>query len=115
MLYLNIKKMMRLRGIEKHYNLMLKLGFVPWSANNFLNGTARQVKLDQLEQLCKALNCTPNDLLEWKPDANEPIAETHALNGLRKKTEKDLPDLLGEIPMEKFEQILDILQDLKDK
>lgn len=115
MFYLDIKRVMRVRGIEKHFNLLIKLGFVPSTARSFLDGTTRQVKLDQLEQLCIALNCTPNDLLEWRPDANQSIAETHSLNVLRKKTEKDLPNLLGEIPMEKFDQILGLLQDLKDK
>ncbi|CAN5322620.1 hypothetical protein BH10ACI1_BH10ACI1_34340 [soil metagenome] len=115
MFYFDIKRVMRLRGVEKHYNLMLELGFVPSSANSFLRCEARQIKLDQLEKLCFALNCTPNDLLEWLPNTTQTVFETHSLNALRKKADKDLPELLNEVPLEKFEQIVEILQDLKDK
>lgn len=115
MFVFNVKKVMRLRGVEHHQHFMAKLGIVPSSANNFLNGTATQIKFDQLERLCVALNCTPNDLLEWQPSADQMVAETHSLNNLKRKTDKDLPALLGEVPLEKFEQIADILQDLKNK
>lgn len=114
MFYFDIKRVMKLRGVEKHYNLMIELGFVPSSANSFLRREARQIKLDQLERLCVALNCTPNDLIEWRPDANQSVSETHSLNSLRKKGDKDLPELLKEVPMEKFEKIVEILQNLSD-
>jgi DNA-binding Xre family transcriptional regulator len=115
MLYLNIKRMMRLRGTENHYHLMLKLGFVPSTARAFLSGEIVLIKLEQLEKLCVALNCTPNDLLEWRPDASLNVSETHSMNSLKRSGEKDLPKLLNEIPSDKFEQILDILQDLQHK
>ena len=115
MLNINIKKVMRLRGIENHYNLLLSLGFVPGTARNFLAGTIIQLKLDQLERLCVALNCTPNDLLEWTPGANQPVSDAHSLNAIKRKPERDLPALLSEVPLDKFEQIVDILQELKNK
>lgn len=106
---------MRLRGIENHYHLMLKLGFVPATARLFLSGESVLIKLEQLEKLCVALNCTPNDLLEWRPDASQSVSDTHSMNNLKRTAEKDLPKLLNEIPSDKFEQILDILQDLQNK
>jgi hypothetical protein len=39
--------MMRLRGIENHYHLMLKLGFVPSTARAFLNGEIVLIKLER--------------------------------------------------------------------
>jgi DNA-binding Xre family transcriptional regulator len=111
MLYLNIKRMMRLRGVDQHYQFLLKLGFVPSTARAFLSGEIVLIKLEQLEKLSLALNCTPNDLLEWQPDASQAVSETHSMNNLKRTADKDLPKLLNEIPMEKFEKILDILQD----
>lgn len=113
MLFLNIKRVMRLRGVEDHYRFLLNLGFVPSTAHAFLRGTIVLIKLEQIEKLCAALNCTPNDLLEWRPNADQSLAATHSLNALKKKTDKDLPELLRDIPVDKFEQILDILQDSK--
>jgi putative transcriptional regulator len=32
---------------------------------------ARAIRFSTLNQLCKALNCTPGDLIEYVPDENE--------------------------------------------
>lgn len=39
------------------------------------NGKARAVKLDTLDKICRALACQPGDLLEYVPDAQEPLKE----------------------------------------
>ena len=115
MLSLNIRRMLRLRGVDDHYHLLLGLGFAASSARNFLSGNVALIKLEQIEKLCVALNCTPNDLLEWRPDASQSVSDMHSMNALKRTAEKDLPKLLNEIPSDKFEQILDILQDLQNK
>jgi DNA-binding Xre family transcriptional regulator len=115
MLYFNIKKVLRLRGVDEHYRFLVNLGFVPSTAHNFLRSDVTLVRLEQIEKLCVALNCTPNDLLEWQPNQNQTLAETHSMNKLKKRADKSLPELLGEIPIEKFEQIAEILQDSNDK
>lgn len=30
------------------------------------NGKAKAIKLDTLDKICKALNCQPGDILEWR-------------------------------------------------
>ena len=35
------------------------------------NGKAKAIKLDTLNKLCKALDCQPGDLLEYRPDEEE--------------------------------------------
>lgn len=35
------------------------------------NGRAKAIKLDTLNKLCKALDCQPGDLLEYRPDEEE--------------------------------------------
>lgn len=32
------------------------------------NGKAKAIKLDTLNKLCKALDCQPGDLLEYRPE-----------------------------------------------
>lgn len=32
------------------------------------NGKAKAVKVETLDKLCKILDCTPGDLLEYRPD-----------------------------------------------
>jgi DNA-binding Xre family transcriptional regulator len=112
MFILNVKRILRLRGVEQHYKFLLKLGFTHATAKILLSSRAQRVTLEYLERLCIALNCTPNDLIEWQADNQQPVAETHSINGLKKK---NLNALLNEVPVDKFEQIADILQDLKNK
>lgn len=106
--------MMKLRGINHHYHFLLNLGFAASTARKMMNGYI-EIKLEQIEKLCVALNCTPNDLLQWQPDASQAVSETHSMNNLKRSADNDLPKLLNEIPTDKFEQILEILQNLKDK
>lgn len=32
------------------------------------NGRAKAIKLDTLDKICKALNCQPGDILEWRTE-----------------------------------------------
>ena len=38
------------------------------------NGKAKAVKLDTLNKICRALDCQPGDLLEYKPDEEDGAA-----------------------------------------
>ena len=38
------------------------------------NGKAKAVKLDTLNKICRALDCQPVDLLEYKPDDEDGAA-----------------------------------------
>lgn len=115
MLYINLRRVMQMRGVNNHYKMLVDLGFAPATARNFLGGAVERINLEHLERLCLALNCTPNDLLEWSPADNQANAEAQALIKLKRSGEADLSKLLGTLPMDKFEQVIDILQDLKSK
>lgn len=106
---------MRLRGVDDQYNFLAKLGIAKSSVRKILDNEPFEIKLEQIEAICLALNCTPNDILEWRQNASQNVSETHSLNNLKRSGDKDLPKLLNEIPLEKFEQIAGILQDLKSK
>lgn len=114
MLYINIKRVMRLRGVENKNKFLVDLGFAPATARKLLGPGARRMDFMHLERLCLALNCTPNDLLEWRPEDAQAADAERALIKLKRDREEDLPKLLHSLPMEKFEQIAEILQDLKN-
>ena len=116
MLYLNLKRVLRLRGIEKPNKFIVNLGFAPATARNLLRNKIWRMDFEHLERFCLALNCTPNDLLQWIPPENRAGAETQALIKLKRDDKEDLSKLLGSLPMEKFEQVKEILQqELKNK
>lgn len=42
------------------------------------NGKAKAIKVDTLDKICRALECQPGDLLEWrKEDGEENRTENH--------------------------------------
>ncbi len=48
--------------------LAQKVGITPANLSVLKCGKARAVRLSTLESLCKALDCQPGDLLEYRPD-----------------------------------------------
>jgi len=55
--------------------------------------------------LCLLLNCTPNDLFDWREDGKTVVHDTHALRTLTKQT-NDIQTHLRELPLDKLEEAL---------
>ena len=45
-----------------------KIGITPANLSILNTGKAKAVRLSTMDALCKALDCQPGDLLEYKPD-----------------------------------------------
>jgi len=115
MLYINLKRILRLRGVEKYNKFIISLGFAPATARKLLANDVRRIDFDNLERLCLALSCTPNDLLEWYPPDTQANPEAQSLIKLKRNREEDFTKLISKLPLEKFEQIAEILQDSSSK
>lgn len=114
MLIFNPKRMMDRRQIDKPHRELVKAGIAPSTATNLLNYHNFRVSVEVMEKICLALNCTPNDLFEWRSRTNESIPENHALNSL-KPAEKpeNLSELIKNIPVEKLSQIDEFVRGLR--
>ena len=71
------------------------------------------VKVSSVGRLCELLNCTPNDLFDWKPSAASPIPETHALKTLVREDAVHLTELLRDIPAEKLADLHAMIDQLR--
>jgi putative transcriptional regulator len=49
--------------------LSQKVGLTTVNLSILKNGKAKGVRFDTLESICKALDCQPGDILEYKADA----------------------------------------------
>ncbi|WP_320052765.1 helix-turn-helix transcriptional regulator [uncultured Acetobacteroides sp.] len=107
MLTLNLQRVFKLKGIDDATAYMRKLGYKRTKAFNLINDKKSTVEFDDLEFLCKRLNCTPNDLLEWTPskdDSDMPIS--HALHAIRRKDAAiGLVTLVENLPLEQMEEV----------
>jgi putative transcriptional regulator len=116
MLYLNVGRVMNLRGIIKRFAFLHKNGFIRSSAAAMANNQTWQIKFEQLEKLCLLLNCTPNDLFQWKPDENQAVSENTALKALiRTDIGTQLSQIVKDMPIEKLEKVKEMLAQLKDE
>jgi DNA-binding Xre family transcriptional regulator len=116
MLVFNIRRVLAIRGIGRALDFMTKNGFTRASAVNIYNFYVSNIKVKNLEKLCRLLNCTPNDFFEWRAVENEePIAETHALNSLRRDKTAEINNLMKEIPLEKLSEVEGFLKELRIK
>jgi len=63
---INIDVMLAKRKMQSQ-DLAEKIGITQANLSILKTGKAKAIKLSTLEAICKALDCTPADLLEYKP------------------------------------------------
>ena len=115
MLFFNIKRLFDQRGIDKPYTFLVKHGFVAQTATNLANNQIGYIKPAQMEKLCLLLNCTPNDLFDWRPDKNDLISDNHALRSLvRTQSTQSVAQLVHDVPADKLEKLGEMLASLQE-
>lgn len=116
MMIFNPNRMFALRGIDMPYRFLVNNGFASTMASDLINMRKPQVRTEHLERLCLLLNCTPNDLYEWKPDKDASIAENHPLRALEKaEMPPPMSELIKDIPVEKLSEVQSLLRGLKNQ
>ena len=48
-----------------------KVGITMANVSILKNGKAKAIKIDTLDKICKALDCQPGDILEWRNEDGE--------------------------------------------
>lgn len=64
---INIDVMLAKRKM-KVMELSEKVGITMANLSILKNGKAKAIRLSTLEAICRALDCQPGDILEYKPD-----------------------------------------------
>lgn len=100
-----------MRGIDRPYAFLVKNGFSAGASSSWSQNQVGCIKPEQMEKLCMLLNCTPNDLFEWREDNKTVVPEGHAIRSL-KKSNTHLA--LRDIPADKLEKLGEMLAELKN-
>lgn len=107
MLRFNFANLARMRSDRAPRRFLMDLGLNHVLAAKLLQGEAQSIRLSQLETICEALRCTPNDLLEWKPDGSRSLDPDHPLRSLRSMHLQDrLADKLRSMSVSELEAFL---------
>ena len=70
MIIVNLDVMMAKRKISSG-ELAKRLGITPANLSVLKNNHGKAIRFSTLDKLCRILNCTPGDLLEYRPDETE--------------------------------------------
>ncbi len=60
------------------------------TASNLLYGRTKSLHLSYVSRLCAALQCTPDELLEWVPEKGGKLPERHPLKKLTNRQEEKM-------------------------
>jgi len=114
MLYFNLTRLLKLRGVERPYSWLVANGFVPQTATRWAKNDIGYMRPQQIEKICLLLNCTPNDLFDWREDGKTVVHDTHALRTLTKQApDTSVQTAVRELPLDKLEKLGEMLAELK--
>lgn len=70
MIIINIDVMLAKRKMSVT-QLSERVGITMANISVLKNGKAKAIKIETLNRICKALQCQPGDILEWRQDLEE--------------------------------------------
>lgn len=110
MLTFNFTRIFKARGIDKPFSYLVKAGYSDNYATRVVNNRFEKINLKDVEKLCVLLQCTPNDLLEWTPEAKDQNNEQHPLSSIKRSNKVvELTKILSSIPLDKLKDIESII------
>jgi DNA-binding Xre family transcriptional regulator len=112
MLKLNLNYIFKIRGIKNTYGFIKKLGFSHDVSHRLAQGQTLGVKMKQLEALCLALHCTPNDLMEFEDTEGKVRADHPILNLKRDKEMVESIEQLRKLPLDKIKQLKRLMEEI---
>ena len=114
MIFFNFNRIFKIKGIVRPFSHLLKMGYSAGYATKLVNNRVNEINLTRLEKFCTDFNCTPNDILDFRPSENVLIPEDHALHSLTKKEVNTMIiQKINALPPDKIQQIHDIIKNME--
>ena len=116
MLYFDIARVLNQKGILNHSIFLQQLGFKDYIIKRMMQVNPTRIDISLLGELCKELNCTPNDLLSVKTSAATSLPPNHALKNLvREKLAAPISRKLVNLPLDKLAQVQELVDKLVEE
>lgn len=110
MIYFNLKRILKLKGITYPFSYFMSLGYSRGTASKMAQNQVLSFTVDKLEQYCIHFNCTPNDLFEYRPNAVNPLPAEHPLQALKRQDNtSEINALLHNLPIEKIRELAELV------
>ncbi len=83
MIQLRINELLQSKGVRFPFRWLRKLGITHSTAHTLLSGKAHRISMAHVNDICAAINCTPNDLYAYtigkKENALPPEHQLHSI------------------------------------
>ncbi|QQS36067.1 MAG: helix-turn-helix transcriptional regulator [Ignavibacteriales bacterium] len=112
MLRYNFKRLFDQRDIKQPLAYLISKGFSRNVASHINSGKFRALTISQVERLCRALNCTPNDLVEYVPKEGEQLSGNPLAVLVRDEKLVRMSDLVSKIPIERMPEFSERFEEL---
>jgi DNA-binding Xre family transcriptional regulator len=110
MLLLDVPRICADKGIPNAKKFLLGLGFYPKAAADIIKRKRVRIDYDQIEKLCLALRCTPNDLFSWQPNKDTQVDAQHPMHELVRKQSASIPEMLQSMSAAEIEEMRQLLE-----
>lgn len=113
MIRLNLNRIARQKGIVRPYTSLRALGISHGMASHYLAGLHKVLKLADIEKICLAWHCSPNDMLEWtQTEHDAALPAHHPLEVLhRTNPSANINQLLLNASLQKLEEVERLLKE----
>jgi len=116
MLFFNLQRLTKLKGINRPFSYFIALGYPRGLASKMAQSKMQTFSVKRLEELCIHFNCTPNDLFEFRPDSKNHLPETHPLYALKRDdSTEEVINLLHDLPVEKIRELAALIKNENSK
>ena len=92
MITLLVKEVAKREGIRNALDLAKRAGLHYQTVYSIWRGESKQIGLETIEKLCRALGVRPGQLFQLEPDIGEPVAAVPFHKGKSKKAKKRKPN-----------------------
>ncbi len=96
------------KGLKSHKDklqFLIKLGFSYYIANKMIGGKMTSFSPQQMTVFCQAINCTPNDILDFKPRGQQNDAKHSLMKLVKLPDQLDVQSLLLNMSLEQIEEL----------
>jgi hypothetical protein len=112
MLHLYIKEYLRAKGYPPKPHTLVKFGINPFMAQKLINNKVKNLNLETLAEVCLALDCTPNDILNFQPIEGT-VVPSAAMFRLKKEPSGSSPiDYVKILKPEKLSEAIEYLKNM---
>ncbi len=113
MLKYNFKRLFNEKGITQPVGYLTKHGFTKQTAARIAAQRFKDIRVSQLEKVCLALNCTPNDIFEWLPDEKHKNTNHPLTKLIHTTVPEQVANLFKDVPIDKLPEFTQQIKQLK--